>query len=44
MTNKKAPKGYHYMPEGRLMKDSAHKAKGKGYGGKKGPKTGKSGR
>ena len=22
---KKAPKGYHYMPNGRLMKDSAHK-------------------
>jgi len=22
---KKAPKGYHYMPDGRLMKDSAHK-------------------
>ncbi len=22
---KKAPKGYHYMPSGRLMKDSAHK-------------------
>jgi len=21
---KKAPKGYHYMPNGRLMKDSAH--------------------
>jgi hypothetical protein len=21
----KAPKGYHYMPNGRLMKDSAHK-------------------
>jgi hypothetical protein len=26
---KKAPKGYHYMPDGRLMKDSAHKGKGK---------------
>jgi len=25
---KKAPKGYHYMPDGRLMKNSAHK-KGK---------------
>ena len=24
---KKAPKGYHYMPNGRLMKDSAHKKK-----------------
>lgn len=24
---KKAPKGMHYMPDGRLMKDSAHKAK-----------------
>lgn len=22
---KKAPKGYHYMPDGRLMKNSAHK-------------------
>lgn len=28
-SNKKAPKGYHYMPDGRLMKDSAHKGKGK---------------
>ena len=26
---KKAPKGYHYMPDGRLMKDSAHKGKSK---------------
>ena len=26
---KKAPKGYHFMPDGRLMKDSAHKTKGK---------------
>ena len=26
---KKAPKGYHFMPDGRLMKDSAHKGKGK---------------
>jgi hypothetical protein len=25
---KKAPKGYHYMPNGKLMKNSAHK-KGK---------------
>jgi len=24
---KKAPKGYHYMPDGSLMKDSAHKKK-----------------
>jgi hypothetical protein len=24
---KKASKGYHYMPNGRLMKDSAHKKK-----------------
>lgn len=24
---KKAPKGYHYMPNGKLMKDSAHKGK-----------------
>lgn len=28
---KAAPKGSHYMPDGRLMKDSAHK-KGKGKG------------
>lgn len=26
---KKAPKGYHYMPDGRLMKDTAHKGKRK---------------
>ncbi len=26
---KKAPKGYHYMPDGRLMKNSAHKRKRK---------------
>ena len=26
---RKAPKGYHYMPDGRLMKDSAHKRKRK---------------
>ena len=26
---KKAPKGYHYMPSGRLMKDSAHGKKKK---------------
>ena len=26
---KKAPRGYHYMPDGRLMKDSAHKGKRK---------------
>jgi hypothetical protein len=26
---RKAPKGYHYMPNGRLMKDSAHKGKRK---------------
>jgi hypothetical protein len=26
---KKAPKGYHYMPDGSLMKDSAHKGKRK---------------
>tara|TARA_A200000159_G_scaffold12694_1_gene10662 strand:+ start:1890 stop:2033 length:144 start_codon:yes stop_codon:yes gene_type:complete len=24
---KAAPKGYHYMPNGKLMKDSAHKGK-----------------
>ena len=27
---KKAPKGYHFMPGGRLMKDSAHKRKKRG--------------
>ena len=26
---KKAPRGYHYMPDGRLMKNSAHKGKRK---------------
>ena len=26
---KKAPKGYHYMPDGSLMKISAHKKKRK---------------
>lgn len=26
---KKAPKGYHYMPDGRLMKDTAHGKKKK---------------
>ena len=26
---KKAPRGYHYMPDGRLMKNSAHKKKRK---------------
>ena len=36
MARKKAPKGYHYMPDGKLMKDSAHKAKGKGWYSKKG--------
>jgi hypothetical protein len=25
-TRKKAPKGYHYMPDGTLMKGSSHKA------------------
>jgi hypothetical protein len=29
MAKKKAPKGYHYMPNGKLMKDSAHKKKKK---------------
>ena len=24
---KKAPRGFHYMPDGRLMKNSAHKKK-----------------
>jgi hypothetical protein len=28
---KKAPKGYHYMPNGRLMKDSAHGSKKKSF-------------
>ncbi len=27
---KKAPKGYHFMPGGKLMKDSAHKRKKSG--------------
>lgn len=35
MAKKKAPKGYHYMPDGKLMKDSAHKSKGKKYNKKK---------
>ena len=26
---KKAPKGYQYMPDGRLMKNSAHKKRRK---------------
>ena len=26
---KKAPKGYHYMPDGSLMKNSAHKKRKK---------------
>ena len=26
---KKPPKGYHYMPDGRLMKNSAHKKRKK---------------
>jgi len=26
---KKAPRGYHYMPDGRLMKNSAHKKRKK---------------
>ena len=34
---KKAPKGYHFMPGGRLMKDSVHKRKKRG--GKKKTKT-----
>lgn len=29
MARKKAPKGYHYMPNGKLMKNSAHKKKKK---------------
>ena len=28
---KKAPKGYHYMPNGRLMKNSAMKKKKRKY-------------
>lgn len=24
---KKAPRGYHYMPDGRLMKDSDHRGR-----------------
>ena len=27
MKKKKPPKGFHYMPDGRLMKNSAHKKK-----------------
>jgi hypothetical protein len=34
-TRKKAPKGYHYMPEGTLMKGSSHKATPKKKKGKK---------
>ena len=34
---RRAPKGYHFMPGGRLMKDSAHKRKKRG--GKKKTKT-----
>jgi|TARA_A100000172_G_C3022316_1_gene103534 elongation factor P hydroxylase len=26
---RKAPKGFHYMPDGRLMKNSAHRKKKK---------------
>ena len=26
---RKAPRGYHYMPDGRLMKNSAHKKRKK---------------
>jgi hypothetical protein len=28
-SKKKAPPGYHYMPNGKLMKDSAHKGRKK---------------
>lgn len=31
--NKKAPKGMHYMPDGRLMEDSAHKKTVRKMGG-----------
>ena len=34
-TRKKAPKGYHYMPDGKLMKGSSHKATPKKKKGKK---------
>ena len=34
-TRKKAPKGYHYMPDGTLMKGSSHKATTKGKKKKK---------
>lgn len=44
MAKQNAPKGYHYMPNGKLMKDSEHKTKGKSYGSKKGPETKKGGR
>lgn len=27
---KRAPKGYHFMPGGKLMKDSAHRKKKRG--------------
>ena len=29
MPKKKAPKGYHYMPDGKLMKGASHKKKTK---------------
>lgn len=29
MPKKKAPKGYHYMPDGKLMKGASHKAASK---------------
>lgn len=32
---RKAPKGYHFMPGGKLMKDSAHKHKRKKKRGRK---------
>ena len=32
---KKAPKGYHFMPGGRLMKDSAHSKKKRKKGKRK---------
>ena len=34
---KRAPKGFHFMPGGKLMRDSAHKRKKRG--GKKKTKT-----
>ena len=43
MARKKAPKGYHYMPDGKLMKDSAHKAKVKAMAAKRDPRLARAG-